>query len=290
MNIDANTLEVIRTLLQKIETENDVRVLFAAEYGSRSTGLATPTSDYDLRLIYVHRTEWYLRCDDNPKTEIIVKDKDNDMDLMGFELRKAIKLLRGSNPTILDMLYSPVIYYQADPQLTNTLRELMQIYYNRKTMIYHHLNIVKQNYHEYIYGRPEVNRKKYLYILQNLLRAQYVMEREGDAKAMSPLIFDQVVNSVHISEDNKFQLDYLITRKKKESGQWAKEPPIQVLDNWIKELRDQVKLYADKVLANEPRYIDTLNEQEKSELDKRFDSLMTKVVFSFDTLKGLDKV
>jgi predicted nucleotidyltransferase len=276
-------LGVIRNLLKQIEVENDVHVLYAAEIGSRSTGLSTPTSDYDLRLIYVHRTEWYLRVDDTPKTEIIVKDPKNDMDLMGFELRKAFKLLRSSNPTILEMLYSPVIYYQADADLIDTFRELMQIYYNRKTMLYHHLNIVKQNYHDYIYGKSEINRKKYLYILQNLLRAQYVMEREGDSKAMAPLIFDQIIDSVHIDEDNRFQLDYLVTRKKKESGQWAKEPPVPVIDNWIKDMREKVKKYADNILSNQPRHIDTLDEQQRNDLDQRFHDLMAKVVFSFNS-------
>jgi predicted nucleotidyltransferase len=207
---DLEKLPFIRSLLHNIEKENSCHILYAAEIGSRSTGLATPTSDYDVRFIYIHRTEWYLRVDDNPKTEILVKDKENDVDFMGFELRKAFKLLRNSNPTLLEMLYSSVIYYQVDENITNTLRELMQLFYNRKTIVYSYINIVKQNYHDYIYRKPEINRKKYLYILQNLLRAQYVIEREDDPKAMAPLIFEQVIETVKINPKCREQFDYLV--------------------------------------------------------------------------------
>ena len=55
--------EVIRRL-DAVEGEEDVRVLYACESGSRAWGFASPDSDYDVRFIYVHRPDWYLSIAD----------------------------------------------------------------------------------------------------------------------------------------------------------------------------------------------------------------------------------
>ena len=49
---DAIRARVLQALDQ-IETEYDVKVLFACESGSRGWGFASPDSDYDVRFVYV---------------------------------------------------------------------------------------------------------------------------------------------------------------------------------------------------------------------------------------------
>ena len=44
--------------LERIESENGVRVLLAVESGSRAWGFASPDSDYDVRFIYAHDRDW----------------------------------------------------------------------------------------------------------------------------------------------------------------------------------------------------------------------------------------
>ena len=46
--------------LERIEREYRVRVLLACESGSRAWGFPSVDSDYDVRLVYVHRRDWYL--------------------------------------------------------------------------------------------------------------------------------------------------------------------------------------------------------------------------------------
>ena len=53
----------IRENLDAIENRYDVKILLAVESGSRAWGFASPDSDYDVRFIYVHRPEEYLRID-----------------------------------------------------------------------------------------------------------------------------------------------------------------------------------------------------------------------------------
>src|SRR6266542_5352307 len=50
----------IRDTLDRIETREDVRVLYAVETGSRAWGFASTDSDWDVRLLYLRRPEWYL--------------------------------------------------------------------------------------------------------------------------------------------------------------------------------------------------------------------------------------
>jgi predicted nucleotidyltransferase len=51
---------VIKGVLEKIEKEHKVKILFACESGSRAWGFASKDSDYDVRFIYVHEKNWEL--------------------------------------------------------------------------------------------------------------------------------------------------------------------------------------------------------------------------------------
>ena len=53
----------IQKALNDIEQKHRVRILLAVESGSRSWGFASPDSDYDVRFIYMHKPEEYLRVD-----------------------------------------------------------------------------------------------------------------------------------------------------------------------------------------------------------------------------------
>ena len=54
--------EILQRLAQ-IERDYDVRVLFAAETGSRAWGFSSPDSDWDIRFVYVHPLDWYLKVE-----------------------------------------------------------------------------------------------------------------------------------------------------------------------------------------------------------------------------------
>jgi len=52
--------ETIRAQLRELERTENVRILYACESGSRAWGFPSADSDYDVRFIYAHPTEWYL--------------------------------------------------------------------------------------------------------------------------------------------------------------------------------------------------------------------------------------
>lgn len=47
----------IQRVLQEIEQEHDVKVIYACEAGSRAWGIHSADSDYAVRFLYIHRSE-----------------------------------------------------------------------------------------------------------------------------------------------------------------------------------------------------------------------------------------
>ncbi len=120
------TADGIRQRLEKVERENHVRILLAVESGSRAWGFASPDSDWDVRFIYVHPVEWYLKVE--PGRDVI-EEMDNDgFDASGWELRKALQLFRKTNPSLLEWLRSPIKYM--DRGLADALIKVEQDYFN----------------------------------------------------------------------------------------------------------------------------------------------------------------
>ena len=94
--------------LNRLAEDEDVCILYACESGSRAWGFESTDSDYDVRFLYLHPPHWYLRvC---PGRDVIERPIDDQLDISGWDLRKALQLLRKSNPPLLEWLRSPIIY------------------------------------------------------------------------------------------------------------------------------------------------------------------------------------
>lgn len=99
--------EIVRKL-DEIEAAEHVRILYAAESGSRAWGFASKDSDYDVRFIYVRRQSDYLRL--NPVRDVIEWQLDEVLDINGWDVSKALRLLHASNPTLFEWCQSPIVY------------------------------------------------------------------------------------------------------------------------------------------------------------------------------------
>ena len=72
----------VRNALNRLETEQDVRVLYACESGSRAWGFASQDSDYDVRFLYVHRREWYLSIES--RRDVIEEPLCDELDAVSY--------------------------------------------------------------------------------------------------------------------------------------------------------------------------------------------------------------
>ncbi len=109
----------IRQRIQQVCNEAQITCLHAIESGSRAWGFASTDSDYDVRILYRHELDWYLRLFESKDTfEFIEADGfDVPFDIGGWELRKALRLLAQSNGMIFEWLNSPIVYHSDAPFL-----------------------------------------------------------------------------------------------------------------------------------------------------------------------------
>ncbi len=165
--------------LQRIESTHNVTILFACESGSRGWGFASPDSDYDVRFIYVHRLPWYLTV--APARDVIEVPISGDLDVIGWDLRKALGLMRESNPTLLEWLGSPIVYREELETMARFRTLAAQVFSNAKAW-HHYASMAKKNFREHLQA-DEVRYKKYLYVLRPLLAARWIRS-EGTVPPM----------------------------------------------------------------------------------------------------------
>ncbi|WP_240905621.1 nucleotidyltransferase domain-containing protein, partial [Thiorhodococcus mannitoliphagus] len=163
--------------LGAIEAEHQVRVLYACESGSRGWGFASPDSDYDVRFLYVHALPWYLQV--TPGRDVIERPLTAVLDINGWELRKALGLLKKGNATLIEWLDSPVVY-RAEPVFLDALRTLAHEIQQPERSFHHYVHMARRNHREFL-TRERVRLKKYLYVLRPLLATLWIEQGRGPA-------------------------------------------------------------------------------------------------------------
>lgn len=205
----------IQAELRRIEETEDVTILFACESGSRAWGFESTDSDYDVRFIYLRRTEWYLTIQN--KRDVIEKTIDDELDISGWDLPKALHLLRKSNPPLLEWLNSPIVYLQTS-SLTDRLRSLMHEYYSPIACMYHYLHMAENNFRKYL-KEDKVWTKKYFYVLRPVLACNWIERGLG----VVPMEFERLVDGIVTDPDLRGEIDHLLERKR--SGAELDEGP-----------------------------------------------------------------
>ncbi|ARA77965.1 nucleotidyltransferase [Pectobacterium brasiliense] len=183
--VDATMRMRIKLVLQDVEERYQVKVLYACESGSRVWGFSSPDSDYDVRFLYVHRPEWYLRVE--PQRDVIELPIDDELDVCGWEWRKALGLLKRANPTLIEWLDSPVVY-QEDRETTFALRAAVPKWFSPSKARWHYLSMARKNFRGYLQDET-VRLKKYFYVLRPLLAVRWIEAGKG----MPPMRFSQLL-------------------------------------------------------------------------------------------------
>lgn len=214
--------------LGDIEREESVAVIYACESGSRAWGFPSENSDYDVRFLYVRAPEWYFSIDVEDRRDVIERPIDDMLDISGWDIRKGLRLMRKSNPPLLEWLDSPIVY-SVDAPLLALLAELIPIYYDPTSCAYHYLSMARGNAQNYLRGET-ILLKKYLYVLRPLLAVRWIEAGYGAVPMEFGRLLDRCVSDATVRE----AIDRLIERKR--GGlESVREPRIEAISRFIEE-------------------------------------------------------
>jgi len=234
--------QIIPAKLKEIEQRENVRILHCIESGSRAWGVASPDSDYDVRFVYVRPAEFYLRLD---KTRDVIEwQLDDTLDINGWDLQKALRLLHTSNPTLFEWNNSPIVY-KTTPEWTE-ISEVIGRYFQKKAGLHHYLSTAKKNYREYLKA-DMVRLKKYFYVLRPILACRWILEKQTPSPMLFSELADACLDEALVSAVNN------LLRLKMETPEIGLGPRIDVINE-----------YLDASIAEIEQRIQSLSGEEKA--------------------------
>lgn len=207
--------------LKEIEKKEHVKIIYAIESGSRAWGFESVDSDYDVRFIYVRRKEDYLCLDE--KSDVIELPIDEVFDISGWDIKKALKLLYKSNPSLLEWFASPIVYKET--REASYIKEMIPLYCSPKKL-YCHYNRMAKTHIKYV-NKEKVPVKKYLYILRCILSMQYIVHN----KRQPPIEIERLIERELPNELREDMNQLLMIKKSSDEKQYVDH--ISSLDEFI---------------------------------------------------------
>jgi len=153
----------IDAALEAIEQNHRVTIVLAIESGSRAWGFPSPDSDYDCRFLFFRRRDDYL----SPwhKRDVIELPLDEELDINGWDVGKALKLLLKGNAVVIEWLTSPITY-RGDPRFRDELLAFAARHADRERLRRHYLHLGEKQRRTYFADTKAVPLKKVFYALR----------------------------------------------------------------------------------------------------------------------------
>lgn len=218
-------VEIMRRLAA-VEKKEGVRILMAIESGSRAWGFASPNSDFDVRFIYARPQDWYLSVDLEDKRDVIEYPIVDDIDLNGWDVRKALQLFWRSNPAVIEWIQSPIQYVEKGG-FRMGIQALLDTVYTLEKGIYHYRSMAKTNYRGYLMA-DTVPLKKYFYVLRPLLATRWI----ETYRSAPPIEFAALLHLLP-KEDGLLEEIHILLERKKVALEKELAPRIDKLNAFI---------------------------------------------------------
>ncbi|WP_327144711.1 nucleotidyltransferase domain-containing protein [Nocardia sp. NBC_01327] len=178
-SMDPAVVATIDGELARIEREHRVTVRLAIESGSRAWGFPSPDSDYDCRFVYVGHLDDYLTP--WPGRDVIETPLIGLLDVNGWDLVKALRLLVRGNAVLIEWVMSPIVY-SGDPQFLAELRDLAGAVADRDRVARHYLHLGGRQWRLFDESR---SLKKVFYSLRPAMALRWLHEHSD--KAVAPM-------------------------------------------------------------------------------------------------------
>lgn len=196
--------------------------LHAIESGSRAWGFASFDSDFDVRLIYCHRPEWYLQIYEAKDAFEFISHElfDVPFDIGGWDIKKALMHLHKSNAVIFEWLNSPIIYHSND-YFINSIKDIQTDFFNPQA-VYHHYQGMSKKANESLNLDELIKLKKWCYLIRALLASLWIKEH----RTMPPVCIREMFGL--LSYDDKDELDYVFKIKQNYDEHYTYHLPLSM--------------------------------------------------------------
>lgn len=217
---------VICEALVDIERDRNVHILFAVEAGSRAYGFECDCSDYDVRFVYTHPRDWYLRL--HPGRDVIeTRMPRANAEFCGWDIRKALVLLVKSNPQLLEWFASPIVY--RDEQAMTLLDAAARAYYSARAAYYHYRSMTLVTRHRYVTAADTTPTKRYIHLARTTMAMMLAVAHPTEPP---PISMTRMLASAALPSDVRVEIERLINERNKGNRDSGTEP-IPVLDEFI---------------------------------------------------------
>ena len=206
--MDNQKVVLIDAMLDRAVEEYRVFLPLAVESGSRAWGFSSPDSDYDCRFVFVrhiaeHITPWTLR-------DVIELPLEGDLDVNGWDLAKALRLLLKGNAVIVEWLRSPLIY-RGQAWFRDGLLEFARHAASREAIGRHYLHLGERQRRVYFGDDTCVAQKKIFYALRPAATLRWL--RVHPTEAIAPMHFPTLMEECDPPTALREEVSDLLKRK-----------------------------------------------------------------------------
>lgn len=192
-SFDEATVAAIDGRIEEVRREHRVAIGLAIESGSRAWGFPSPDSDYDCRFVFLRRIEDYLSP--WPRRDVIETPLDGALDVNGWDLAKALRLLLKGNAVIVEWLMSPIAY-AGDAAFRDELLALAAAHADRAGTARHYLHLGEGQRRTYFASGKPVALKKIFYALRPAAALRWLRLHPG--AQVAPMHFPTLVSEADV--------------------------------------------------------------------------------------------
>lgn len=217
--------EQIIDKLRIIEKENDVTVLYACESGSRAWGFDNAESDYDVRFIYrKNKLQEYLTLSDSGD---VIEYAGENLDIVGWDIKKALKLHYSSNPNLREWILSPIKYIDWDTNIFEDLEE-----FDAAKLKYHYTSIAVNNWKKLSRDDFDLSKRSFKMLLYNC-RCVLIWNviDQGDNPSIN--VFDLLKQVKNLDDDVAKDINTLISFYKSNCQEELSLDEIEDIKQWM---------------------------------------------------------
>jgi len=157
------TVAAIDARLDDICASEGVCIPWAIESGSRAWGFPAPDSDFDCRFVFVRPIEQHLA----PwlRRDVIETPLVGELDVNGWDLGKALKLLLKGKAVVIEWLRSPMVY-RGERWFRDELLGFATRFADRDLIAKHYLHLEERQRRVCLADSANVPQKKLFYALR----------------------------------------------------------------------------------------------------------------------------